>query len=237
MIQTTTPPGPARPTERRVTLLRSMLITVIGIQLTGCATIPRDQLAEEQPFRAKYSPRWETNETPYEEAAFHDKMGRNIRDGFVGIMSDFVAGGFSLATIGPYTGYVVQKTSTVFGDVIALADDNEVTEHVFTGAISRHFLRFGSRGQTFVETMSAIHDTPFEGPERVTLDYVGDKTFHTAVYGRPSALASVLGVTASDFIIRPGGHLIMMFGFRKTAEKIDKAGLDLIQASMDVNFY
>lgn len=215
---------------------RPIFLFLAAVWLVGCATVPREEFAEKYPLKAEYAPRWETNEVPYDEAPLKDKIGRNVRDGLVGISNNFVQAGLTWSTIGPWTGYVVQKVGTFAGDVVALVDDNEYTEHVFTGVLSRHLLRFGSTGQNFVNTMSAIHDTTFESEQRTTLDYVGDEPVHVKVYGKPSAVATLLAAAVADAIVRPTGNLVMVFGGRKTAEKIDKAGLDLIQAGMDVPF-
>lgn len=215
-----------------------MLLAVVfaSCVLTGCATIPRKEMEEKSPLRAKYSPRWDTNEVPYAEANAVNKGGRNFRDGFIGVINNFVQATFSLFTIAPTSGYVVQKTAIVTGDVIGLIDDNEITEHIFLGIISRQFLRFGTGVQDFSGTMGSIHDTTFDAPVLSTLDIVGPKMFHTKAYGKPSAIFTAVGVIGGDLLVRPAGNFVLMFGGRETSEKIDKFGLDLIQYSMEVPF-
>jgi hypothetical protein len=202
----------------------------------GCKTVPRDEFPDKYPLRAKYSPRWDTNETPLEEAGRVDRIGRNIRDGMVGVVNNWVQGGFTLMTISPTSGYIVQKGSIILGDVIGLLDDNEWTEHIFLGVISRQFLRFGTKAQEFTGTMGAIHDTTFDDPKHQTLDIVGPETFHVKVYGRPSALGAFGASAVADFVVRPAGNFLVVFGARDTAKKVDQAGLDLIQMGMDLPF-
>lgn len=204
--------------------------------LHACKTLSYEEFQEKYPLRAKYAPRWETNEVDYEEAPLKDKIGRNFRDGLTGVVNNFVQAGFSGFTIAPTSGYIVQKGAVMVGDVIGLIDDNPVTEHVFLGIVSRQFLRFGSSGSDFLQTMGQIHDTTFEGERLTTLDYVGDKTFHTKAYGRPSAVATFGAAMVADLLVRPAGNFVLMFGGRKPAEAIDKAGLKVIQLGLDVPF-
>lgn len=223
-----------------------ILAAVLGMYvLTGCTTIPRSEFAEKSPLRAKYSPRWDTNEVDYDWKSEEnpskglnpiEKGGRNFRDGFIGVINNFVQATFAVFTISPTSGYVVEKTAIMTGDVIGLIDDNEITEHVFLGILSRQFLRFGTGVQDFSGTMGAIHDTNFDAPVLSTVDIVGPKMFHTKAYGKPSAIFTAVGVLGGDLIVRPAGNFVLMFGGRKTQEKIDKFGLDLIQYSMEVPF-
>jgi hypothetical protein len=215
---------------------RSFILLLLPASLLGCQTIDRKTFEEKYPLRAKYSPRWETNEVPYDQAGPLDKAGRNVRDGLVGVFNNFVQGGFAAFSIMPWTGYVVQKMAIMGGDVFGLIDDNPYTEHVFLGVFSRQFLRFGSQARNFPETMGNIHDTTFDAPPLTTLDYVGPKTFHTKVYGAPSAVGAFGTVIVADWFIRPTGNFIMVFGGRKTAKKVDEAGLKLIQMGMDLPF-
>ncbi len=218
-----------------------LLLSVLS--LTGCQTLDRKTFEEKYPFKAKYSPRWDqTNEIPYEETAAVDKFGRNIRDGLTGIGQNFVQALMSFVSISPYTGFgpgtglMVQKLSTMGGDAFGLVDDNAYTRHVFLGFFSRQFLRFGSSAQRFTETLGGIQDTTFEGPKHTTMDYVGNETFHTKVYGRPSAVTALVGVLAVDLTVRPVGNFLVIFGAREKAKKVDKAGLDMIQKCLDVDF-
>lgn len=206
---------------------------ILAAALAGCTTLT----PEENELPSKFLPRWSTNEVHYDEAPAYEKVGRNIRDGLVGVIDDFAQGLFSLAQIGPMTGFIVQKLSTILGDVIGLLDDNPYSEHIFKGILSRQFLKFGSSASDFLETLGGIHGITINGPEHGILDYVGNETFHTEVYGQPSALTALVGIIVSDFVIRPVGHLIMIPGFRKAGKTVDQWGLDLVEASTKPNFF
>jgi hypothetical protein len=208
------------------------IVAAACLYLGGCTTLD----PEKNRLRSKFLPRWETNEVPYEEAGAFEKAGRNVRDGLINFIDCYFQGAFATFTIAPTSGYIVQKLSIMGGDVIGLIDDNEITEHAFKGIISRQFLKFGSQARDFPATLGAIHSTTIDAPERGILDYVGDKTFHTEAYGAPSAITTLGGVVLADFIIRPAGNLIMVFGFRKTADKIDEFGLDVLKASAKIPF-
>lgn len=216
----------------RVRLFRIGLIAFAAMAVTGCTTLDPEQ----NKLRSRFLPRWETNEVPYEEAGPVEKVGRNVRDGTINMIDNFFQGGFAVFTIAPTSGYVVQKLAIVGGDVIGLIDDNEITEHVFKGIISRQFLKFGSTARDFPSTLGAIHSRTFDTEERGILDYVGNKTFHTEVYGAPGAIPTFVGVVLADFLIRPAGNLIMVFGFRKTAGKVDEFGLDVLEATTKIPF-
>ena len=56
------------------TLLMVLLAIALMLGTVGCATTGTSG-----------ETRWESDEVPYDEAAIHEKVGRNVRDGFVGI--------------------------------------------------------------------------------------------------------------------------------------------------------
>lgn len=226
---------------------RIALIVIALAATFGCATVDpaRDN------FRRNFTPRWTTNETPYEDATALDKAGRNARDGLLGIVDNAVQGGLSVVLIAWTNGLAAQKLGTISGDVIGLIDDNEISEHVFKGIVSRQFLRFGAGATGFVNTMSLLHERfgadAFEvkvfdedegRPKPSGLDYIAaNKTFHTRVYGRPSALASLGAFVAGDFIIRPAGNFAMIFGWRGAHEACDEFAFKWMEAAMRLNFY
>jgi hypothetical protein len=206
----------------------------MAVLLCGsCATYPKG----EEPWpEEKLRYRWETNEIPYSEAAWYDKGGRNVRDGIVGIINNLfqgVSSGFILAS---QSGYVVQKFAVVVGDVIGLIDDNPWTEHIFKGVLSRQFLKFGSAGAGMPNAIAGIHETRFEVERNEAMEYLDESTFHTRVYGTPSGITALLAIFAADGIIRPGGNLITIFWLRDSGEALDRAGLNLIEAGLRVNF-
>lgn len=218
--------------QSRSRAARCALALVVALSWFGCAVAD----PEKDKLRHAFLPRWDTNEVPYADAPLQDKIGRNIRDGIVGIIDDVAQGAFSVFLIGPTTGFIVQKLGTMGGDVVGLIDDNDYTEHVFKGILSRQFLKFGAQARTFTTSLGGIHTTTFHGPEFQILDYVGDETFHTKVYGAPSGITTLIGVVAADFLIRPAGNFILIFGARGPSEKVDKFGLDVIQLSTEVPF-
>lgn len=213
-----------------------LLMTMGALMFGGCTTYdPADQ-----PMRAQFQPRWEVNEVPYEaeEVGTFERAGRNVRDGMVGIVDNWAQGAFSVFMILPVSGYSAEKLAIMLGDVIGLIDDNAYTEHVFKGIVSRQFLRFGSGARDFLPALSGLHQHTFEGPKFTVLDYVGPDTFHTKVYGRPSAVTVLLGVVTADFFIRPAGNFITIFGARETGNKLNETGFDVIQYSIDeFNFF
>lgn len=220
------------PTPRSRAGVALLLAAVLALT-TACATYPKGEepWPEDVP---RY--RWETNEIPYEEAAWHDKVGRNVRDGLVGIINNAFQGVSSFFLLAWQTGYVVQKISVIVGDVIGLVDDNPWTEHVFKGIVSRQFLKFGSAGAGMPNALAGIHETRFDVERNQAMEYLDEATFHTRVYGTPSGVTAFLAVVAADGLIRPVGNFITIFGFRETGETLDQAGLDLIEAGLRVNF-
>lgn len=222
---------------RLISICKILLLAVVGLSAVGCTTFK----AEEAPLRLKYLPRWSLNEESYdhEDVGRIEKAGRNVRDGAVRFVNSGFQGVTSVFLVASTTGFAVQKLATMGGDVIGLVDDNAYTEHIFKGIISRQLLKFGAAGKGFVPAVSGMHERAFTvpGPKLNTLDYIGNKTFHTTVYGKPSAITSLVGIVVADFLIRPVGSIVMMVGARKTGEKIDKAGLDLIQKSLEVPFF
>lgn len=226
------PTGQERLNRAGARLIQITLFLILAMQLGGCTTLD----PEKNKLRAKFLPRWETNEVPFEEARFDEKIGRNIRDGFIGMIDDMFQGLFAVFTISPTTGFIVQKISTMVGDGIGLLDDNDYSEHIFKGIISRQFLKFGAQARDFTSTMGQIHGITINAPEHGVLDYVGDEAFHTKAYGAPSALTTLFGVVTADFLIRPAGHFIMIFGLRDAAGKIDETGLKLVEACTKIPF-
>lgn len=200
--------------------------------LTGCTTFNPD----DKPLKTKYSPRWALNEVPYEEVGVLEKSGRNVRDGLTGIVDNVVQGVGTAFLIAGTSGYVVQKAAIIVGDVVGLIDDNPYSEHVFKGVISKQFLKFGSSAQQFLPAVSGLHEYTFEGPKLNVLDYVGPEYFHQKVYLQPSGVGALVGVVVGDILIRPTGNIILIFGGKETAGKVDAFGLDFIQSSMDIPF-
>ena len=66
--------------------------------------------------------------------------------------------------------------------------------------------------------------------------YVGDTAFHPQAYIRPSIVFGLGGIVVSNFVVRPVGNVLMIFGLRETGESIDQWGIDLIESSLKVPF-
>ena len=183
--------------------------------------------------------RWDLDETPYAERNFIAKVGSNVRDGTVGLVDSLVQGVMSAVTLFNFRsgGVALQKVATFGGDVVGLIDNTPATEPVLNGIVSRHLLRFGAGAQSSTQGIAFIHDTKFvDMPEMGPEDYVGDRAFHVRAYGRPSILVSLGGIVVSDFLVRPAGNLLMIFGMRETGESMDQWGKGLIEKSMRVPF-
>ncbi len=183
--------------------------------------------------------RWELDETPYDQQNFVRKIGSNLRDGTVGLIDSIAQGVLSVvALINPRSGGVaIQKVATFGGDIVGLIDNNPGTQYVFKGIISRQLLRFGAGAKGASQGIAFIHDTEFDDVPGLELeDYVGDTAFHPRAYGRPSIVVGALGIVAGDFVVRPIGNLLMIFGLRGTAETMDEWGKDVIEASLRVPF-
>lgn len=221
--------------HHRRSLFRSFLLVALLMPtfiLTGCTTFNPD----DRPLKTRYSPRWAVNEVPYEEVDVFEKSGRNVRDGLTGVVDNLVQGVGSGFLIVGTTGYLVQKGSIIVGDVVGLIDDNAYSEHVFKGVISKQFLKLGSQANGFIPALSGLHEHTFEGPKYTVLDYVGPERFHTKVYGAPSGVGTLFGVIAGDLLIRPTGNIILIFGGRETAKKVDDFGFSVIQSSTEIPF-
>lgn len=209
-----------------------LVLLAVATCAGGCSTFDPD----DAPLKFNYSFHWHTNEIPYDETSTRERIGRNVRDGMVGVIDDLFQGAASAGMIVSFTGLFVQKFATIGGDVIGLIDDNEYSEHVFKGVLSRQLLKFGAAGKGFVGTISSLHEHTFEAPEPDIFAYVGRDTFHTEVYTRPSAILLLGGIIAADFVIRPVGNIVTIFGFRDTGKKIDDYGFDLIETSANIPF-
>ncbi|MFW6286744.1 MAG: hypothetical protein ACOC29_02260 [Candidatus Sumerlaeota bacterium] len=213
-----------------------LLTLVTLLVLSGCSTYSRKEFAEENPVAAARQTRWSVNERPYEQAPWYEKAGRNFRDGTIGIVDDAFVGLVSAQIIIARTGFLTQKVAVFAGDVIGLADDNDVSEHVFKGILSRQFYRLGSRAGGMPLAVEALHEADWEYPEKTPLDYIGDKPFHHEIYFEPGAIPSVIAIALGDFMIRPAGNLLLIFSIREPALKIDEAGLSVIEAGLNIPF-
>lgn len=207
------------------------IMSVLAI-LTGCTTFNPD----DKPLQTKFSPRWALNEVPYEDVGVLEKSGRNVRDGLTGIVDNLVQGVGTAFLVAGTSGYLVQKVAIIVGDVVGLLDDNPYSEHVFKGVISKQFLKFGSGAQAFLPAVSGLHEHTFEGPKLSVLDYVGPEYFHDKAYLQPSGVGTFVGVVVGDILIRPAGNVVLIFGGKETAAKIDQYGLDFIQSSTEIPF-
>lgn len=202
--------------------------------LSGCSTIPSDQMQPDRP--GGVVPRWEVNEVPYDEARLDEKIGRNVRDGLVGLIDSIFEGAFCMPVIASQTGFLTQKVVIFTGDVIGLIDDNPWTEHVLKGVLSKQLLKFGSRAMGMPKAVARIHETKFDYPEMTLEDYIGNEPFHGRAYVRPGGLTTLGAILVGDFLIRPAGNLLLMVGMRETSENMHQSALDLIEASLGVPF-
>lgn len=210
---------------------RALALLCVGALVTALAATLATGTAQAQERR------WDVTEKPFDQASQAEQIGRNVRDGMVGLVDSLGQGLLSAAAIGsPWGGLVARKVATFGGDVIGLVDDNDVTEHVFKGILSRQLLRFGTGGGGFAAGLGVIHDTKFDAPDLQVSDYTGDQMFHTDAYMKPSALATLGAVVASDVVARPLGNLLTIFGFRSVGEDLDEWGMDLIEQALAVEF-
>ena len=65
---------------------------------------------------------------------------------------------------------------------------------------------------------------------------MGDTAFHAEAYVTPSVVASLGGLVVGDIVVRPAGHLLMIFGFRETGERLNEQGLDIVEESLSIPF-
>jgi hypothetical protein len=181
--------------------------------------------------------RWERPETAYADMNVPQKIGSNVRQGFVGLVDSVFQGAFSaFAVLSPWGGHASRKIGTFAGDVIGLVDDNIVTSHVFRGVLSRQLLRFGAGARGLPNGIALIHDTTFDVPLLDQSAFVDDRAFRPDVYVNHSIFATVGGVVLSNFLIRPAGSLITIFGARETGDSMHEFGVDLIEESLRVRF-
>jgi len=217
------------------TSISRKLLTIIGAAtvLAASAGVEAGEQAA-APTPLVYN--WQVDERPYEQAPWYSKAGRNLRDGSVGLVDNAVQGATSMLVLVWQTGLVTQKAATLTGDIVALVDNNHYSQHVFAGVVSRHLLRFGARSRGIDNALSGIHDRRFSAPELPISAYVGKQTFHSEAYVWPSAIALVGACVAADFLIRPAGNLLTIFGARDLGNQLDETGLELIDAAFDVRF-
>ncbi len=183
--------------------------------------------------------RWVLMETPYEEQNIARKIGSNLRDGVVGLVDSLGQGAMSaISLFNPRNGGVLlPKLSTFAGDLVGLIDNNYATRYVTKGIISRHLLRFGAAGHGAAEGIAFLHDAEWdELPEMTLADYVGDTYFHPKTYYTPSIVAGIAGIVVGDFVVRPVGHIIMIFGARKAGESVDEWGKNVVAESLQIPF-
>lgn len=226
------------PLMRRTSLIalfaEAGCLGILALTAGGCTTVDFDTAKA----RSRILPRWYTDEVAYEDSPFPEKVARSVRDGLIGLIDVLAQGAFAVvATANPTGSYMSQKVATMFGDLVGVIDDNELSEHIFKGILSRQFLKYGSSARNYPKTLGAIHGISITGEEHTIADYTRDKSFHTEVYGRPSVLTTLGGIVLADFLIRPAANLVKLVGLRKTSEKIDNAGLTVIEASAGVNFF
>ena len=212
--------------QRRVVLLAVCCCLLVALSLAPQAT------AQE------LERRWDLQETPYEDKHIAAKIGCNVRDGLVGCVDSLCQGLLSgVVLLSPWGGFTTKKVVTIVGDVVGLVDNNIATQYVFKGILSRQLLRYGAGNSGIVRGLGGIHDTAYAGPRMPLEAYVGDQYFHTRAYVAPSALTMLGGVVAADILIRPAGHLLMIFGARGTGEAMDAFGIDLIGRSCKPKFF
>lgn len=183
--------------------------------------------------------RWEFEEPAYEDRSLVGKAGVNLRDGTVGLFDSLAQGLLGVFTIfNPRSGGVaLQKVATFGGDVVGLVDNNPITQPVFKGIVSRQLLRLGAGAMGAADGIAWVHDTEFPDAPRLTPnDYVGDTAFHAEAYVTPSVVASLGGLIVGDVVVRPAGHLLMIFGFRETGERLNEQGLYIVEESLSIPF-
>lgn len=221
---------------------KSLLAGALALCLmlsVGCSTYDKKEFARENPQVAARQTRWTVNETPYEEAPLYEKVGRNFRDGLWGFVDSYFLGFYSVQVIASPrsgTGFFSQKLAVFVGDVIGLVDDNPWTEHVFKGIVSRQLYRYGSRAGNMPKAIAKIHEQDFDVPEKSVFDYIGDRPFHYDVYFEPGAIPSLIGIVLGDFIVRPTGHLLLMFSLHDTGKKVDESGYWLMEKGLNIPF-
>jgi len=182
--------------------------------------------------------RWERIEvTPYDQMGIPEMVGTNVRRGLTGLVDSVMQGAFSgFRILSPWGGFLVSKIFTVAGDLVGIVDNNIVTQHVFQGILSRQFLRFGVGAKGITDGLGVIHDTEFTGQELALDAYIGDETFHTDAWTAPGGIVTLGAVIGSNFVIRPIGSVITIFGARATGDSMHEYGKGLIESSLDVNF-
>ncbi len=217
-------------------IISSVILLAVACSLFGCSTYDKREFAVQNPQAAARQTKWSVNEKPYEQCPWYEKGARNFRDGTIGLVDDTFVGIVSGQIIIARTGFLTQKVSVFFGDIVGLVDDNAVTEHVFKGILSRQFYRLGSRAGGMPRAVEALHEADWEYPEKSTFDYIGDKPFHHDIYFEPGAIPSVLGIAVGDFIVRPVGNVLLIFSIREPALAVDEAGLKVIEFGLNVPF-
>ncbi len=181
--------------------------------------------------------RWERTETPSDQMNVAEKVGTNVRRGFLGLADSLFNAAFSVVAIAsPYGGHLVRKLALFVGDVVSLVDNNLVTERVFQGILSRQFLRLSAGAAKLPFSMGVIHDTQFDAPTVGLEDYIGPRRFNPRAYGENSALVTLGAVVISNLVVRPAGSVITIFGARERGDAMHEYGIDLIGRALKVQF-
>ncbi len=225
------------PTLSRLALVLSVwAATALSIPAAHAVTQSNDAA---EPQGEPGTLRWDIDEKPYADQSIPRRIGSNLRDGTITVADSFFQGlstGFTLFFVRG-GGTLGQKVGTIAGDVVGLVDANPATRYVFRGVASRQLLRYGALAQPSRSQLGSIYDTEFDRIQQTELtDYVGDEWFHTRAYKTPSVVFGVGGTALSSIVVRPVGGVLTLFGLRGTGEKVDAAGVDLVERSLAVPF-
>jgi hypothetical protein len=196
---------------------------------------------------------WEVDERA--EATAPVRAARNVRDGVLGFADAFVDA--NTAVFGAFALGASQLCMGA-GDLVGLADDNPVTEHVTKGVVSKSFAkiaylwhlagaesllgthgleveRWAARDAATLNPLLAGEDVDeLEGPLPLDpLVFVEEGLVHGGAY-QPAAPFAVLGATlVVDGALRPAASVLRIVQLRGPADALDARGTDWFRRAVE----
>jgi hypothetical protein len=182
------------------------------------------------------------------------RAARNVRDGFLTLGDAYFEA--NTAFFGVFC-LAASQISIGFADLVGLADDNPVTQHVTKGFFSKNLAKtaylwhvagaeslLGGHGMEVerwaAEDVASLNPLLSEedrgavgGPLPLDpLDFVGEGWFHARAY-RPHALLLDLGAVAvADVAFRPVAGMLRIVQLRAAGDAVERKGNDLVRRAV-----
>jgi len=188
---------------------------------------------------------WEVQEEP---AGQPQTALRAVRDGVLGLCDDAADLQIGIFAEVSMLGSAVLMAGS---DAIGLLDDNPLSQHLFKGTASKSLAKtawvlhrsaaeaiLGSHGlekKRYIEA-ALVELNPLlagaQSQDRLPLDplaFVGEGMLHSEVYRNQRPAALLISAVFADAVVRPLGNLYRIVGARKTADRLERMGTELVE--------